>query len=297
MDVRPTRRESITSPLLFSPRGVRVRPTDEERAPRQWCCPTGAVPCRRSRARPRGKNAHPQARTSSTRLIREGDLGSCEAYLDEWWSTPDLAGLRMDLVSCRQRGGLRRLSRHGVWCAPYERMRFWLQSNSKRQGKKNIASFTTETGKRVLRAVGSTNTMNHIPRPVRDRAGTDGGGTDRQNTPPWSGSGRRSPRDHVLENGCGLGRSPNMPRRRRGLARQHGPDDCPGNKHELNETVASHRPCGLVGSGRVSKLQEYRDEARTVTGGHGIALHREMSTAVGDMLLKPDSSKNQTPAR
>ena len=25
-----------------------------------------------------------------TRLIREGDLGFCDAYLDEWWTTPDL---------------------------------------------------------------------------------------------------------------------------------------------------------------------------------------------------------------
>ena len=24
------------------------------------------------------------------RLIREGDLGFCDAYLDEWWTTPDL---------------------------------------------------------------------------------------------------------------------------------------------------------------------------------------------------------------
>jgi len=31
------------------------------------------------------------------RLIREGDLGFCEAYLDEWWSTPDLQAF-MDLV-------------------------------------------------------------------------------------------------------------------------------------------------------------------------------------------------------
>ena len=27
---------------------------------------------------------------SFARLIREGDLGFCDAYLDEWWSTPDL---------------------------------------------------------------------------------------------------------------------------------------------------------------------------------------------------------------
>ena len=31
------------------------------------------------------------------RLIREGDLGFCEAYMDGWWSTPDLMAF-MDLV-------------------------------------------------------------------------------------------------------------------------------------------------------------------------------------------------------
>jgi len=31
------------------------------------------------------------------RLIREGDLGFCDAYLDDWWSTPDLQAF-MDLV-------------------------------------------------------------------------------------------------------------------------------------------------------------------------------------------------------
>ena len=32
-----------------------------------------------------------------SRLIREGDLGFSDAYLDEWWSTPDLQAF-MDLV-------------------------------------------------------------------------------------------------------------------------------------------------------------------------------------------------------
>ena len=31
------------------------------------------------------------------RLIREGELGFCDAYLDGWWSTPDLQAF-MDLV-------------------------------------------------------------------------------------------------------------------------------------------------------------------------------------------------------
>jgi hypothetical protein len=71
------------------------------------------------------------------RLIREGDLGFCEAYLDEWWSTPDLQAF-MDLVHADNEEvydgflGMRLVR-------AYERLRFWLQSNSKRQAKKNIS--------------------------------------------------------------------------------------------------------------------------------------------------------------
>ena len=46
--------------------------------------------------RAEGKNPGPVAELHIhnpdifARLIREGDLGFCDAYLDEWWSTPDL---------------------------------------------------------------------------------------------------------------------------------------------------------------------------------------------------------------
>ena len=71
------------------------------------------------------------------RLIREGDMGFCEAYLDGWWSTPDLMSF-MELVHADNEDiydgfpgmGLVRL---------YENLRFWWQSNSKRQAKKNIS--------------------------------------------------------------------------------------------------------------------------------------------------------------
>lgn len=90
-----------------------------------------------------GKNAGPAAELVIhnpdifSRLIREGDLGFCDAYLDQWWSTPDLQAF-MDLVHADNDEmydgfpgmGLVRL---------YEKFRFWLQSNSKRQALKNIS--------------------------------------------------------------------------------------------------------------------------------------------------------------
>ena len=39
------------------------------------------------------------------RLIREGDLGFCDAYLEGWWSTPDLQAL-MDLVQLPENDGV-----------------------------------------------------------------------------------------------------------------------------------------------------------------------------------------------
>ena len=39
------------------------------------------------------------------RLIREGDMGFSDAYLDGWWSTPDLQAL-MDFFHAGQLGDL-----------------------------------------------------------------------------------------------------------------------------------------------------------------------------------------------
>eukprot|EP00581_Thalassiosira_minuscula_P034663 CAMPEP_0184454760 /NCGR_PEP_ID=MMETSP0740-20130409/21211_1 /TAXON_ID=385413 /ORGANISM="Thalassiosira miniscula, Strain CCMP1093" /LENGTH=125 /DNA_ID=CAMNT_0026826411 /DNA_START=121 /DNA_END=495 /DNA_ORIENTATION=- len=70
------------------------------------------------------------------RLIREGDLGFSDAYLDEWWSTPDLQAF-MDVAHANEdiydsfpgMGLIRK----------FESLRFWLQRNSKKQARKNIS--------------------------------------------------------------------------------------------------------------------------------------------------------------
>lgn len=70
------------------------------------------------------------------RLIRDGDLGFSDAYLDDWWSTPDLQAF-MDVVHANEdiydsfpgMGLVRK----------YESLRFWLQRNSKKQARKNIS--------------------------------------------------------------------------------------------------------------------------------------------------------------
>ncbi|MEO0917967.1 MAG: class I SAM-dependent methyltransferase, partial [Pseudomonadota bacterium] len=71
------------------------------------------------------------------RTIREGDIGFSEAYLDGWWTTPDLMAV-MDFIHddadhIYDGFPAQRLVR------AYERLRFWMQRNSKKQAKKNIS--------------------------------------------------------------------------------------------------------------------------------------------------------------
>lgn len=71
------------------------------------------------------------------RLIREGDLGFSDAYLDEWWSTPDLQAF-MDLMHMGDNIVYDSFPGQGLVRA-YEKLRFWLQRNSKAQARRNIA--------------------------------------------------------------------------------------------------------------------------------------------------------------
>jgi cyclopropane-fatty-acyl-phospholipid synthase len=70
------------------------------------------------------------------RLVREGDLGFADAYLEGWWSTPDLQAF-MDLISDGNDGVYDGFPGF-AWIRRFEKLRFWLQSNSRRQAKRNI---------------------------------------------------------------------------------------------------------------------------------------------------------------
>ena len=71
------------------------------------------------------------------RLIREGDLGFCDAYLDEWWSTPDLQAF-MDLVHADNEDIYDGFPGMGL-VRRFEQFRFWLQRNHREQAKKTIS--------------------------------------------------------------------------------------------------------------------------------------------------------------
>ena len=72
------------------------------------------------------------------RLIREGDLGFCEAYLEEGWSSPDLMAF-LELVHSDNDALYDGFPGMGLLRA-VERLRHWLHGNSRTQARRNIAA-------------------------------------------------------------------------------------------------------------------------------------------------------------
>ncbi len=71
------------------------------------------------------------------RLIREGDLGFSDAYLEGWWSTSDLQ-VFMDVLLDGNEEVFDGFPGMGL-IRFYERMRHWMNRNSRAQAKKNIS--------------------------------------------------------------------------------------------------------------------------------------------------------------
>ena len=202
------------------------------------------------------------------RLIREGDLGFCDAYLDGWWSTPDLQAF-MDLVHADNEDMYDGFPGQRLVRA-YEQMRFWLQSNSKKQARKNIShhydlgnefyglwldetmtysSALFETGQESLEAAQVKKYASMV-----DQMGAKEG-------------------DHVLEIGCGWGGFAEYAAKERGL-RVTG---LTISREQHDYAVERIAKAGL--SDRVQiKLQDYRDEKGTYDGIASI----EMFEAVGE---------------
>ncbi len=108
------------------------------------------------RFRAEGRNPGPVAELDIhnpdifARLIRDGDLGFCEAYVEGWWSTPDLQAF-MDLVHADNDEIFDGFPGMALIRA-FERMRFWIRSNSKRQAQKEH-QLSLRSGQQLLRAV------------------------------------------------------------------------------------------------------------------------------------------------
>lgn len=202
------------------------------------------------------------------RLIREGDLGFSEAYLEGGWSTPDLQAF-MDLIhsdNYEVYDGFPRM----FWVRLYERLRHLLRANTRRQARRNIAYHYDLGNAFYAKWLDSTMTYSS----ALFRTGQESleaaqiakyeSLVDRMNVRPG---------DHVLEIGCGWGGFAEYAARERGL-RVTG---LTISRAQLDYARERIERAGL--SDRVTlKLQDYRDETGVYDGIASI----EMFEAVGE---------------
>lgn len=203
------------------------------------------------------------------RLIREGDLGFCDAYLDGDWDTPDLQAF-MDLVQAPANNGVNDGFPGMGLVRAYERMRHWLRSNSRRQARKNI-SYHYDLGNDFYR-LWLDDTMTYSSAIFR-------GGQESLETAQTAKyasmvdqMGAR-PGDHLLEIGCGWGGFAEYAAGTRGL-RVTG---LTISKEQHDYARARIRRAGLADRVEI-RLQDYRDERGSYDGIASI----EMFEAVGE---------------
>ena len=202
------------------------------------------------------------------RLIREGDLGFCEAYLDGQWTTPDLQAL-MDLVHVDNAAVYDAFPGMGLVRA-YEKLRFWWQSNSKRQAKKNIAHHY-DLGNDFYQ-LWLDDTMTYSSALFTSGQESLEAAQVQKYASMVDQMGAK-PGDHVLEIGCGWGGFAEYAAKERGL-RVTGLTISQA-QHDF--AVARMAKLGLSDLVTI-KLQDYRDE----TGNYDGIASIEMFEAVGE---------------
>lgn len=202
------------------------------------------------------------------RLIREGDLGFCEAYLEGGWETPDLQAF-MDLMHADNQAVYDGFPGLGLLRA-YEKMRHWMRANSKRQARKNI-SYHYDLGNDFYR-LWLDDTMTYSSALFRTGQESLEAAQIAKYASMVDQMGA-APGDHVLEIGCGWGGFAEYAAGKRGL-RVTG---LTISKEQHDFAVARMARLGL--SDRVTiKMQDYRDERGQYDGVASI----EMFEAVGE---------------
>lgn len=202
------------------------------------------------------------------RLIREGDLGFCDAYLDQWWTTPDLMAF-MDLIHA-DNDELYDGFPGMVFVRAYERMRHWLNSNTKKQAKKNISyhydlgnEFYSEWLDETM-TYSSAKFENGQESLEKAQIAKYASMVDQMGVKPG---------DHVLEIGCGWGGFAEYAAKERGL-RVTG---LTISKEQLKYAQDRMKRAGVADMVEL-KLQDYRDE----TGHYDGIASIEMFEAVGE---------------
>jgi cyclopropane-fatty-acyl-phospholipid synthase len=202
------------------------------------------------------------------RLIRDGDLGFCEAYLDGGWSTPDLQAF-MDLVQDGNAEVYDGFPGMGL-VRVYERLRFWMQSNSKKQARKNIAHhYDLGNDFYSLWLDDSMTYSSALFRTGQESLET----AQEQKYASMVDQMGAKPGDHVLEIGCGWGGFAEYAAKVRGLR----VTALTISQAQHDYAVARMRAAGLADLVEI-KLQDYRDERGLYDGIASI----EMFEAVGE---------------
>ena len=202
------------------------------------------------------------------RLIREGDLGFCDAYLDEWWSTPDLQAF-MDLVHDGNEEMYDGFAGQAL-VRMYEKLIFWLQSNSKGQSRKNI-SYHYDLGNDFY-GLWLDDTMTYSSALFKTGQESTEKAQEQKYAQLIDEMGV-SAGDHVLEIGCGWGGFAEYAAKERGLkvtALTISQEQFKYAQQRIDKAGLSD----LV----TFKLQDYRDEQGTYDGIASI----EMFEAVGE---------------
>lgn len=202
------------------------------------------------------------------RMLREGYLGFCDAYLDRWWSTPDLQAF-MDLVNS-DNDGMYNGYPGQKFVELYEKLRFWFQRNTKKQARKNI-SYHYDLGNDFYE-LWLDDTMTYSS--AIFETGQDS--FEKAQTAKYASMvdemGAR-PGDHVLEIGCGWGGFAEYAARERGL-KVTGLTISEEQFKYAQDRIDKAGLSDLV----TFKLQDYRDETGTYDGIASI----EMFEAVGE---------------
>jgi cyclopropane-fatty-acyl-phospholipid synthase len=146
------------------------------------------------------------------RIVRDGDLAFGEAYMDGWWGTPDLQAF-MDLAHADNDHLYDDFAGMALVRA-LERLRFWLQSNTKRQAKKNISAHY-DLGNRFYGlwlddSMTYSSALFHTGQESLERA------QEAKYAAVVDAIGAQ-PGDHVLEIGCGWGGFAEYAAKERGL--------------------------------------------------------------------------------
>src|SRR6056297_1615295 len=202
------------------------------------------------------------------RLVREGDMGFSDAYLERWWSTPDLQAL-MDFFTMENDDIYEGFPGMGL-VRVYERLRHWMNGNSKRQAKRNI-SYHYDLGN-TFYGLWLDDTMTYSSAYFETGQESLEAAQTRKYAKLVDQMGVQ-PGDHVLEIGCGWGGFAEYAARERGLK-------VTGLTISREQMTYAEERIAKAGLGDMVsfKLQDYRDERGTYDGIASI----EMFEAVGE---------------